>query len=67
MDNNSPLLTIDNITFSRTIKSSLFGNTKTDILNNITFNLDHGKTIGILGESGSGKTTLLFLIQGLLV
>ena len=35
-------------------------------LNNISFTLDSGKIVGILGPNGSGKTTLIKLINGLL-
>jgi polar amino acid transport system ATP-binding protein len=34
-----------------------FGNTQ--VLNNISFNLEEGQTLAIIGSSGSGKTTLL--------
>ncbi len=34
-----------------------FGNTR--VLENISFNLDEGQTLAIIGSSGSGKTTLL--------
>lgn len=35
-------------------------------LNNVSFSLDSGKIVGILGPNGSGKTTLIKLINGLL-
>ncbi|MBQ9911158.1 MAG: ABC transporter ATP-binding protein [Lachnospiraceae bacterium] len=35
-------------------------------LNNISFTLESGKLIGLLGPNGSGKTTLIKLINGLL-
>lgn len=36
------------------------------ILKDITFNLEEGEWITILGRSGSGKTTLLQCLAGLL-
>ncbi|MDS0524777.1 sulfate ABC transporter ATP-binding protein [Clostridium sp. SHJSY1] len=33
--------------------------------NNVNFNIDEGKLIGLLGPSGSGKTTILRMIAGL--
>ena len=33
-------------------------------LNNITFKLEQGETLGIIGESGCGKSTLLKLLSG---
>ncbi len=35
------------------------------ILNNVSFELEEGKSLAIVGESGSGKTTLLGLLAGL--
>lgn len=36
------------------------------ILRNITFTIDEGSTLGLIGESGSGKTTIARCITGLL-
>ena len=66
MENNSALLQINDLSFSRKVRRSYFETFSSTILKNITFKLNQGQTIGILGESGSGKTTLLHLIQGLL-
>ena len=35
-------------------------------LNNVTFTLESGKIVGLLGPNGSGKTTLIKLLNGLL-
>lgn len=40
--------------------------TKQNIVNNITFNINKGESVGIVGPSGSGKSTLVDLILGLL-
>ena len=39
---------------------------KTPIVRNISFSLDHGSVMGILGANGSGKTTLIKAICGIL-
>lgn len=36
------------------------------ILNNISFNINTGECIGIVGANGSGKTTLLSIISGII-
>ncbi len=43
-------------------KNVSFGYGKTDILKNISFTVNPGETIGILGETGCGKTSLVQLI-----
>lgn len=40
-----------------------FGDTK--VLEGVSFSLEHGERLAVLGRSGSGKTTLLRLIAGL--
>jgi len=35
------------------------------VLSNISFNLEEGKTLSVLGKSGCGKTTLLKIIAGI--
>lgn len=53
----SELLRCDRVT-------KTFGSTVA--LNDVSFTLDSGKIVGILGPNGSGKTTLIKLINGLL-
>lgn len=42
-----------------------YKNPKEDTLKDLSFSLDQGNILGILGESGSGKSTILRLISGL--
>jgi len=66
MNKNTNILRLEKVFFSRYEKSIIFKNKKNTILKDITFDLEKGKTLGIIGESGSGKSTILGLIQGLL-
>lgn len=45
--------------------SFAYSNKQPPILNKVSFSLDKGEIVGILGPSGSGKSTLLRLIAGL--
>lgn len=38
----------------------------TPAVNNISFELESGNNLGIIGESGSGKTSIAMAIMGLL-
>lgn len=50
------MLSVQNISFSYNENA---------LLKNLTFSLENGKTMAIIGESGCGKSTLLKLIYGL--
>lgn len=39
---------------------------KDEVLNNITFSINNGDFLGIIGENGTGKTTIMKLILGFL-
>lgn len=36
-------------------------------LNNVSFNVKKGETVGIIGTNGSGKSTILKIITGVLI
>ncbi len=52
-------LKIDNISFR-------YPNAKTEAINNVSFEIQSGESIGIIGPSGSGKTTLIDILLALL-
>ena len=47
------------------VQNVSFGYTEKQIIHNISFNVNKGENVAILGESGCGKSTLLKLIYGL--
>lgn len=54
-----PIISVSNVS-KQYIKEQVSG------INNISFNIDKGEVVAIIGESGSGKSTLLKCIYGLL-
>lgn len=50
----------------KNISKSFGKKTKTTVLNNLSFEIQKGESLAILGKSGSGKSTLLNIISGLL-
>ena len=70
-EQNTPLLEVVNLTKSYPAEdggflSSLLGGTGQRIpaLNGISFTLNEGETLGLIGESGSGKSALARIIAG---
>ena len=55
--NHQPVISLDNISLS-------FGNRK--ILDNVSFKINHGQILGLLGPNGVGKSTIFNLITGLI-
>ena len=56
------ILIVDNL--SKNFKGR--GKSETVAVNDVTFSLERGETLGIVGESGSGKSTIARLITGLI-
>lgn len=58
---NNSLLRIKNLSVSYKIDTG-----KINAVNNVSFSLNKGDSLGIIGESGSGKTSLAMAIMGLI-
>jgi len=53
-----PLLVVNKLSKSFFSRVGLFGKKEFKAVQNVSFTLPRGKTLGIVGESGSGKTTV---------
>ncbi len=49
----------------RKVYSARFGGQKVEALKNVSFSVERGEYVAIMGESGSGKTTLLNILAAL--
>src|SRR5690554_6452717 len=45
------------------ISKSFYHPVKIDVLKNVSFNLNRGEYVSIIGKSGSGKSTLLYILS----
>ncbi|MDY3817184.1 MAG: ABC transporter ATP-binding protein [Candidatus Limiplasma sp.] len=59
---STPLLQVKNLSTTFSVDAG-----EVRAVNGISFNLDHGKVLGIVGESGSGKSVTAYSIMRILV
>lgn len=57
-----PLLEVHNL---KKVYTTRFGGNPVQALTNVTFSVEQGEYVAIMGESGSGKTTLLNILSSL--
>ena len=57
-----PFLDVKNL---KKIYTTRFGGNQVQALSNVTFSIEQGEYVAIMGESGSGKTTLLNILASL--
>jgi peptide/nickel transport system ATP-binding protein len=57
-DGDEPILVVRNLAKSFHVREGLFGKREFKAVQDVSFTLPRGKTLGIVGESGSGKTTV---------
>ena len=58
----APVMALLEVTNIKKIYSTRFGGNKVQALSNVTFSIEKGEFVAIMGESGSGKTTLLNIL-----
>lgn len=61
----SQILTVNHLTKSYQKQKGLFRHKTIHALNDVSFTLEQGKTLALLGETGSGKSTLAKLLVGI--
>lgn len=66
MSEHEALISLQNVSMSYSIRAGMFRWSKYTPLNDISFDLHRGETVGIIGRNGAGKSTLLRLIAGII-
>lgn len=62
---NQLAISVENIGVAYRRKSGFFRHEKYWALNDVSFNVYHGETLGVIGRNGSGKSSLLRVLAGI--
>ena len=66
MTDSDPIVKLENVGVCFSQRQGLFKRSTFWALENISLNLYHGETLGVVGGNGAGKTTLLKILSGFL-
>ncbi len=66
MSHNFPVIRFENVRCTYRIKQGLFRFKPYHALEDVSFEVREGETLGIIGRNGAGKTTILKLMSGIL-
>ena len=58
-NNNGPVLEVDNLAISYETRKG-----DVEAVRGVSFRVNRGETLGVVGESGCGKSTIAFVIVG---
>lgn len=61
-----PLIDLHNVSHSYRARGANFEHGEHKVLDGVSFSVNRGETLGIIGRNGAGKTTLLRLMAGIL-
>ena len=62
----SPAISVCNVGVSYRKRPKLGGNEKHVVLSDVSFEVEHGETLGIVGRNGAGKSTLLRILADII-
>lgn len=62
---DSSAITVSDLSLTYRVRRSLFGYDRVPALKGISFHLERGEALGIIGRNGSGKSTLLRALAGI--